>query len=177
MRSGVRDTTKLSWKDLPFELRDELTGKLHNLYDARGDEPAFDSLAVDKQQALLLLLKRMQQKQLWPAVRRIENVYGLGGVGMQFNAWPVLESTLARRRDFTRLFARHSQTSGGFYERGRPRAALHFIFQKCDPVKWYVHFDLYNPVFSLSSLALHMRYEVLGKLTPDWRQIRASLQP
>ena len=177
MPSGIRDTEKLSWKDLTFGVRDELTGKLDDLYGAEGDESAFDLLAIDKQQALLLLLSRMREKDLWRAVRKIENVYGLGGVGMQFKAWPMLESTLERRRDFTSLFARHSKTSGGFYERGRPRAGLHFVFQAGEPVNWYVHFDLYNPVFSLRSLALHLRYEVLGKSNPDWRRIKASLQP
>jgi hypothetical protein len=177
MSSGIHDSQQLCWKDLAFEVRELLTGKLNGLYGATSDEAAFDSLPVDKQQALLLLLRRLQAKGLWHTIRSIENLYGEGGVGMGFKAWPVIESTLRRRRDFTRRFAKHAHTSGGFYERSRPMAALHFIFQKGSPVRWYVHFDLHNPIFSPQSLARHIRYEVLGKLTPDWRQIKASLQP
>jgi hypothetical protein len=177
MSSGSRDSHKLFWKDLAFDLRDELAGKLDGLYGAGGDEVAFDSLPTDKQQALLLLVRRIREKGLWHTVQKIKNVYGMGGVGMEFKAWPMIESTLRNRRDFTRLFAKHSHTSGGFYERDRPRAALHFIFQKGMPSRWYVHFDLYNPVFSPRSLGLHLRFEVFGKLKPDWRQIRACLQP
>ena len=177
MPSGIDDSQRLRWKDLAFDVRDVLTGKLNHLYGATSDEAAFDSLPVDKQQALLLLLKRIHAKGLWDAVRSIENVYGLGGVGMEFKAWPIIESTLRRRRDFTRRFAKHAHTSGGFYERGTPMAALHFIFQKGTPTRWYVHFDLHNPIFSPRSFARHLRHEVVGKLTPDWQQIKASLQP
>jgi hypothetical protein len=176
MPSDIHDSQKLFWKDLAFDIRDQLSGKLSDLYGVHGDESAFNSLAIDKQQALLLLQRRIEEKSLWHTVRKIENVYGLGGVGMEFKAWPMIESTLRRRRDFTRLLAKHSHTSGGFYERGRPRAALHFIFQNGVPVRWYVHFDLHNPVFSPKSFGLHLRFEVLGKLKPDWRQIKASLQ-
>jgi hypothetical protein len=177
MPSESHDSEQLLWKDLAFDIRDQLTGKLNQLYGVIGDEAAFDSLPTDKQQALLLLLRRFSEKGLWHTVRKVENVYGLGGVGMQFEAWPMLESTLRRRRDFTKLFAKHRRTSGGFYERGMSRAALHFIFQRGTPVRWYVHFDLHNPVFSPRSLGLHLRFEVLGALRPDWRQIKASLQP
>jgi hypothetical protein len=177
MPSGGHESQQLLWKDLAFNIRDELTGKLNDLYGASGDEAAFNSLLIDKQQALLLLLQRLSEKGLWHTVRKVENVYGVGGVGMQFEAWPMLESTLRRRTDFTKLFAKHRRTSGGFYERGTPHAALHFIYQKGTPVRWYVHFDLHNPVFSPRSLGLHLRFEVLGALRPDWRQIKASLQP
>ena len=52
--------------------------------------------------------------------------------GLQFEAWPMIESTLSRRRDFTRRFANHKDTSGGFYEKQRGAAILHFLFQEGD---------------------------------------------
>ena len=70
------------------------------------DAVAFESWPVDKQQALMLLMDRLQTKGLWHLVKRITNVYGEGGVGLQFEAWPMIESTLTRRRDFTRLMAK-----------------------------------------------------------------------
>jgi hypothetical protein len=45
-------------------------------------------VAIDKQQAMMLLVDRLQTKGLWHLVKRITNVYGEGGVGMQFEAWP-----------------------------------------------------------------------------------------
>jgi len=177
MSSALADSRQLAWKDLPFETRQLLTGKLDGLWGAPGDKEAFDSLSQDKQRALLLLLQRLETKGLWHTVQRVNNVYGLGGVGMGFHAWPVIHSTLARRSDFTRRFARHRHTSGGFYEKNRPRAVLHFIFQEGNPRSWYVHFDLYSPVFSLASCSRHLRFEVLGKLKPDWRMIQECLKP
>jgi hypothetical protein len=105
-------------------------------------------------------------------VRKIENIYGEGGVGMSFVAWPFIHSTLSSRRDFTSLLARHKDTSGGFYEKGRPEAVLHFLFQKGLPRKWFVHFDLYSPVYSLGSAWKHFRFELLGKVRPSWQMIR-----
>jgi hypothetical protein len=89
----------------------------------------------------------------------------------------MIESVLARRSDFTRKFAKHRNTRGGFYEKGQARAVLHFIFQEGNPRRWYVHFDLYSPVFSLNSLTRHLRFEVMGKLKPDWQMIRECLKP
>lgn len=120
---------------------------------------------------------RLNAKGLWHTVQAIENVYGLGGVGMGFKAWPMIESVLARRSDFTRKFAKHRNTRGGFYEKGRARAVLHFIFQDGNPRRWYVHFDLHSPVFSPNSLTRHLRFEVIGKLKPDWQMIRECLKP
>src|SRR6266480_3060223 len=120
MSSALPDT-QLLWKDLSFETRELLTGKLAGLWGNRNDALAFDSLVPDKQHALLLLLKRLEAKALWHTVHRVENVYGLGGVGMGFRAWPIIHSTLSRRSDFTRRFARHRQTSGGFYEKQRAK--------------------------------------------------------
>lgn len=169
------ETSALAWAELPGETRELLTGKLIGLWGATSDAAAFDSWPLDKQQALLLLLKRMQAKQLWHLVKRITNVYGEGGVGLQFEAWPMIESTLSRRDDFTRRFANHKDTTGGFYEKQRPSAVLHFLFQEGEPRTWYVHFDLYSPVHSPGSAWKHLRHEFMGKLKPDWQMIARFL--
>jgi hypothetical protein len=166
---------KLNWLDLPTEFREQLKGKLVGLWGADSDAAAFESWPVDKQQALVLLLRRLRQKELWHLVRQITNVYGEGGVGLQFLAWPMIESTLERRKDFTRRFANHKDTTGGFYEKQRDSAVLHFLYQDGEPRTWYVHFDLYSPVHSPRSAMKHLRYEFIGKLTPDWRMIAQSL--
>ena len=167
--------TRLTWSDLSTEAHELLTGKLVGLWGASSDVAAFESWPLDKQQALVLLLRRMRQKELWHLVKQVTNVYGEGGVGIQFLAWPMIESTLQRRRDFTRLFANHKDTSGGFYEKNRESAVLHFLYQEGEPRTWYVHFDLYSPVHSLRSALKHLRHEFLGKLTPDWRMIAKCL--
>lgn len=145
------------------------------MWGAETDEAAFDSWTLDKKYALLLLLNRIRAKELWHLVKRIDNVYGEGGVGLQFDAWPMIEYTLSRRKDFTRRFANHKDTTGGFYEKGRAEAVLHFLFQEGQPRKWYVHFDLYSPVHSAGSAWKHLRYEFLSKTKPDWRTIAKSL--
>src|SRR3990172_787392 len=165
-----------TWRNLSLETREALSGKLAGLCGAADDEGAFDSLSMDKQFALLLILRRMREKSIWSVVRKVQNVYGEGGVGIDFEAWPVIESTLSRRRDFTRLFANHKNTSGGFYERGRSEGVLHFLFQEGTPRRWYVHFDLYSPVHSMGSAVKHFRHEYLGKLKPDWRMIQQALK-
>ena len=167
---------QLRWRELTSDARDALAGKLVGLWGAVSDEAAFDSLTEDKQQALLLVFSRMQAKDLWRLVRSIDNVYGEGGVGISFTAWPLVESTLARRKDFTRRFANHKDTSGGFYEKGRAQVVLHFLFQEGSPRKWYVHFDLYSPVHSFRSAGKHIRYEFLGKVCPDWKMIKQYLK-
>ncbi|HKU73403.1 MAG TPA: hypothetical protein VJR02_05755 [Pyrinomonadaceae bacterium] len=168
-------TTSLGWADLSRETKEFLKGKLAGLWGAESDATAFDSWALDKKYALLLLLHRMRVKGLWHLVKRIDNVYGEGGVGLQFEAWPMIESTLSRRPDFTRRFANHNDTSGGFYEKDRDEAVLHFLFQEGKPRIWYVHFDLYSPVHSPGSAWKHLRYEFLSKTKPDWRRIAKSL--
>lgn len=165
----------ITWRVLPKATRADLTGRLRGLYQAPTDEGAFDSLALDKQQALLLLYRRMNELGLWRVVRSVENVYGRGGVGMSFAAWPVVLSTLGRRRDFTRLFANHRDTSGGFYERGRGQAVLHFLYVEGETRQWAVHFDLYSPVHSPASAFRHLRHEALGGVTPNWQMIGATL--
>ena len=52
---------------------------------------------------------------------------------------------------------------------------LHFLYVDGTPEKWYVHFDLYSPVHSPVSMFKHLRYEFVGKLTPDWRMIQQRL--
>lgn len=163
------------WRDLSADLREALTGKLAGLWGAISDEEAFNSFSEDKQHALLLTLCRMQDKSLWHVVKKINNVYGEGGVGIGFSAWPLMKSTLERRKDFTRRFANHKDATGGFCEKGRADAVLHFLYMDEIPQKWYVHFDLYSPVHSLGSALKHLRHESIGKLTPDWRMIQQCL--
>lgn len=170
------DEPSLTWAGLSDNTRELLTGKLAGLWGAPSDAGAFDSWPLDKKQGMLLLLERLQTKSLWRLVRKVTNVYGEGGVGLEFEAWPMLKSTLSQRPDFTRFLANHKGTSGGFYERQRSEVVLHFLFQEGEPRRWYVHFDLYSPVHSPSSALKHLRYEVLGKVRPDWRMIAKSLR-
>ncbi len=166
-----------TWTTLRAETRELLAGKLAGLWNAFDDAAAFDSWPLDKKQALLLLVHRLYAKNLWNLVKRVSNVYGEGGVGLEFEAWPMIESTLSRRRDFTRRFANHNDTHGGFYEKNRGTAILHFLFQEGEPRRWYVHFDLYSPVHSAGSALKHFRHEMLGKIKPDWRMIAKHLNP
>ena len=175
MSRAAAAKSQLKWEELTPATRELLQGRLAGLWDAPSDAAAFDSWPIDKQQALLMLLDRMQAKGLWHVVKRITNVYGEGGVGLQFEAWPMIESMLTRRRDFTRLMANHKDTTGGFYERKRGEAILHFLFQDGEPRTWYVHFDLYSPVHSPGSAFKHLRHEFLGKVRPDWQMIAKHL--
>ena len=167
--------TPLFWRDLPDDVREALGGKLSGLWGAGDDEAAFNGFAVDKQQALLLVVSRLRAKGLWHVINKIANVYGEGGVGIGFSAWPLILATLRARKDFTRFMANHRGTSGGYYEKGRGDAVLHFIFEDGEPQKWYLHFDLYSPIHSPVSALKHLRHEFLGKLTPDWRMIQDCL--
>lgn len=169
---------RLSWPQLAAETRVALGRTLECLYERRDPSAAFDALAVDKQQALLLFVRRLGQLELWSAVRRVVNVYGQGGVGIDFEASPHFDSTLRRRSDLTRLLAARRGCVIGFRERRRPRVALHFL--RCAPAeqggcRWSVHFDLYNPVASPSSAWRHIYYESLRQVTPDWRIIKKEL--
>jgi hypothetical protein len=166
----------LEWNKLPETIRTALARKLEGLYGEARDETIFDQLAVDKQQALLILVRRLLALELWDAVRRIENLYGIGGVGMNFLAWPYLKSRLERRAEFTTWFARHHQTTGGFIERGSRCAALHLLYSERDAViAWEAHFDLYNPWTSPLNAWRHLVHEKIRRETPDWRVIGASL--
>lgn len=166
----------LTWSTLPAETRELLAGKLIGLWGAASDAAAFDSWPLDKQQALLLLLDRLHTKGLWDLVKHVTNVYGKDGVGLEFEAWPGIKSALSQRPDFTVRFAGHSDTSGGFYEKDRGTAILHFLFQEGEPRRWYVHFDLYSPVHSPRSIFRHLRHEYLGNTKPDWRMIARQLE-
>jgi hypothetical protein len=175
MADSTSEDMKILWKDLAEEVRSALTDKLSGLWGAASDEDAFNPLAVDKQQTLLILVSRLQAKGLWDLINKIDNVYGEGGVGIGFHAPPTAEATLRRRKDFTRFMANHKDTTDGFYEKGRGDAVLHFLYQEGTPRKWFVHFDLYSPVHSPISALRHLRYEFIGKVTPDWRMIQDHL--
>ncbi|MBD0372927.1 MAG: hypothetical protein ICV60_18935 [Pyrinomonadaceae bacterium] len=167
---------RIIWRELSIEARDELERKIKDLYGAASAEAAFDNLEIDKQQALLLLMHRLRELKLWEQVRRVENVYGEGGVGMNFLAWHGLLAELRRRKDFTTRFATHRGNAGGFIERGRSRASLHFLYQYKDGRgAWAVHFDLYNPWASPASAVRHLFYEKMKGATPDWQTVRALL--
>lgn len=173
----MSEVSQLSWSDLSADTREGLIGKITGLWGAESDAAAFEACAVDKQQALLIVARRLREIGLWQVIRKIDNVYGVGGVGIAFSAWPYIESTLRERKDFTRLFANHSGTTGGFYEKGRAAAVLHFLYIDAEPRKWYLHFDLYSPVHSPLTAFKHLRHEFIGKLTPDWKMIGKILQP
>jgi hypothetical protein len=168
----------LRWHELSTKLRLALARKLEGLYGGARDEAVFDSLAFDKQQALLILARRLQDLRLWEMVRRVQNLYGECGVGMHFSAWPLLASTLRRRGNFSTLFARHRNTTTGFIERGAGRrASLHFLRAGGVGVDgiWEAHFDLYNPWSSPLSAWRHLVHEKIRRETPDWRIVGASL--
>ena len=162
------------WAELSPSNRSLLHEKLSGLYGVSTDEDAFDRLPVDKRQALLLLQRRLAQVGLWEFVDKIVNVYGVGGVGMYFSAVRDLEPEIQARKDFTRRFARHRDNSGGFLEKRRSRASLHFLYidGRDGGREWHVHLDLYGPMGSLISIAKHLRYEHWGTFRPDWRIMR-----
>ena len=149
----------------------EFSGKLAGLYGWGADEEVYATLPTDKRAALLLVSRRLIQVKLWDAVGWIVNVYGLGGVGLYFSAETDLESELEKRRDFTRHFARHRDNTGGFLEKHRRNASLHFLY--IDPPQgereWHVHLDLYGPMGSLMTTTKHLYHERWRKFRPDWR--------
>ncbi|HEX8889659.1 MAG TPA: hypothetical protein VF779_10800 [Pyrinomonadaceae bacterium] len=165
----------LRWRDLTEDEREALDRKLEGLYGGGSTENVFDSLAVDKQQALLILMRRLSVLELWSAVRCIENLYGMGGVGMSFDAWPFIKSSLERREDFTTWFARHRATSLGFIEKGTNRASLHLLRDEGTEGSWEAHFDLYNPWASPLNAWRHLLHEKIRRETPDWRVVGIAL--
>jgi len=165
-------TVAMVWDELDEDTRATLDNKLDGLYGYERSAAAFESIPFDKQQALLLIMRRLETLYLWSAVRRIDNLYGEGGVGMYFTAWPLLESTLCRRRDFTRWFARHRDNSGGFLEKTRPMASLHFLYIDNGQRLWNVHFDLHSGVCSPLSTVRHLVHEKFLHHRPDWAQIK-----
>lgn len=177
IRADLVEVRALQWSKLPDTIRAALARKLEGLYGVARDETIFDALAVDKQQALLILVRRFLALDLWDAVRRIENLYGEGGVGMNFLAWPFLKSRLERRAEFSTWFARHRNTTVGFIERRtRGCAALHLLYSETGATKyWEAHFDLYNPWTSPLNAWRHLLHEKIRRETPGWRVIGASL--
>jgi hypothetical protein len=149
----------------------EFSGKLEGLYGWGSDEEVYATLPTDKRAALSLISRRLIQVDLWRAVRRIVNVYGLGGVGLYFGAAIDLELELEGRRDFTRHFARHRDNTGGFLEKYRRHASLHFLYidRPRAEREWHVHLDLYGPVGSFLTTTRHLFYERWRKFRPDWR--------
>jgi hypothetical protein len=171
MREWRASAEPQRWSKLSPEIRTGLCGRLAGLYGFPSDEAAFDFLGVDKQNALLLLFQRFETLRLVQTVIRIENVYGLGGVGFDFLASSNLEKTLGSSTGFSKLFARHRNSSIGFLERHRNSATLHLLRVKSERDKWGAHFDLHSPIGSIGSSFKHLYHEkVLGK-TPDWIDI------
>ena len=169
------DELPLDWQELPDDLRTALARKLQGLYGHEQEESAFNALSVDKQQALLLFVHRLRRLKLWYAVRNIENVYGLGGVGMNFKASAHLAPVLQRRRDFTATPAAYRRDYRGFYERHRACASLHFAYFDKGRRHWGVHFDLYSPLGSPLSASRHFFHEKLRVVKPDWRIIKKMM--
>lgn len=172
---GGDDDAKLRWTDVAEALRDDLARKLEGLYGHADGRAAFDVLDADKQQALLLFGARLRELDLWREIERIENVYGTGGVGMSFRAQPGLARALAAHERFTARFASHGDCAEGFFEKGRARAALHFLRMKGDGALWSVHFDLHAPAASPLSALRHLWSEKLRGETPDWQAIKSAL--
>jgi hypothetical protein len=169
------DVAALGWDELPEVLREDLAGRLEGLYGAEDDKRAFDALAVDKQQALLLFAVRLRDLNLWREIESIENVYGLGGVGLNIRARTTLASALEAHGRFSSRFAAHGYTAGGFFETGRDRAALHFLHLNADAPLWSIHFDLHAPSATAFSLLRHLWHEKWRGETPDWRAIKTAL--
>ncbi len=169
------DGAQLRWDDLPQATRSDLTHKLEGLYGHPEDRRAFEALAGDKQQALLLFVHRLRELNLWREIESVENIYGIGGVGMNFRARPALAATLAAHSQFTTRFAAHSDCAGGFLETGRVRAALHLLRMKDESSLWSIHFDLHAPAATPLSALRHIWREKWRGETPDWRAIKASL--
>src|ERR1044071_9225094 len=111
MSEPVPGEPVLTWTTLSAPTRELLRGKLAGLWGAASDGDAFDSWPLDKKQALLLLLDRLDAKGLWDLVKRVTNVYGEGGVGIEFEAWPRIKSTRSERCDLMPRFVNHKDTS------------------------------------------------------------------
>jgi hypothetical protein len=165
-------TLPLKWNELAENTQAALGGKLDGLFGWSRTDEVFESLAVDRQQALLLLLRRLCSLKLWDAVRSVTNVYGEGGVGIDFIAWPLLRTTLERRRDFTKLLAGHRNNEGGFRERRKVTGpALHVVMVEMTSNRWATHFDRYDPLSSLLNLWRHLYREGWRRELPGWRDI------
>jgi hypothetical protein len=172
----IPEERALKWRELSERERLTLARKLEGYYGGTRDEDVFDALDVDKQQALLILMRRLLELGLWDTVRRIGNLWGVGGVGMHFAAWPFLESTLKRRGNFSTLFATHRNTTKGFIERGTGLGSLHILYKDDGTQRgWEAHFDLYNPWASPVNAWRHLLHEKIRHETPGWQIIGTSL--
>jgi hypothetical protein len=160
-----------TWAELIEEEQGRYRNKLSGIYGHEGDEAAYNALTQDKHEALRLISDRLIRAGLWQHVGRIVNVYGVGGVGMYFSPVDDLDSELRRRKEFTRWFARHHDNSGGYLEKGRAHASLHFLY--IDPPEgereWHVHLDLYGGWGSVITAIQHLYWERWRKYRPDWR--------
>jgi hypothetical protein len=165
----------LSWGELMPQARSALAGRVEGLYGIDDDARAFDALALDKQQSLLIFVRRLCELKLWRAVQRVTNVYGEGGVGIEFVASQELRARLRQSRRFTSRFAAHRDTAEGFYELRRRTAALHFLHLRRGGREWSAHFDLYAPLASPASALRHLWHEKLRRETPNWEAIIAAL--
>jgi len=175
LRYKHRSWEHRSWNSLSKEERWLLNGRLVGLYGHGNDGAAFDSLSIDKQQALLLLMGRFEQLGLWDRVKGIENVYGEGGVGFAFKASNDFRTWIQLNPNFTSRFATHRNTEAGFLECGRRSAALHLLYVRSDIDLWEAHFDLYSPVGSVSSAIMHLIKEKLARKTPNWLEIKEAI--
>jgi hypothetical protein len=160
-----------TWDELSEQARQRYENKLGGLYGHESDEAAYNELTVDKQEALDLISARLLSLDLWKYVGRIVNVYGIGGVGLYFSAVGDLDAELSKRRQFTRRFARHHDNSGGFLEKSRNHASLHFLYIDSADGKrdWHVHLDFYGGWGSIITAAQHLYWERFRKFRPDWR--------
>ncbi|MDT7541750.1 MAG: hypothetical protein QOE33_1654 [Acidobacteriota bacterium] len=166
---------ELDWRGLAPNLRDALDGKLEGLYGGADAGDVFNALDLEKQRALLIFARRLSELNLWREVERVTNVYGEGGVGLEFIAAPALKSKLSRSTRFTSRFAAHGDTAEGFYELKRAKAALHFLRARRRKREWSVHFDLHAPLARPSSLLLHLWHEKLRARTPHTEEIADAL--
>lgn len=175
MPDATSNVDLVLWNNLPADVREALTGKLEGLWEHLSDESLFNSCLIDQQQTLLILVSRLLAKDLWQVIQKVNNVWGKHGVGIDFTPVDGVDAMLKGRKDFTTFMANHKGTTGGFYEKGRRDAILHFIYTDGTPQKWAVHFDLYSPVHSPVSIYKHLRHEFFGQLFPDWRMIKERL--
>ena len=96
---------------------------------------------------------------------------------MYFGAVMDLEAELDRRTDFTRYFARHRDNTGGFLEKHRRHASLHFLYLDAPAGRqWHAHLDLYGPLGSLMTVARHLWHERWKKFRPDWRLMKDCVE-
>lgn len=158
------------WDALAARDREMLGGKLSGLYDCgEADGVVFDSLATDKRRALLLIASRYDELDIWRHVRRVTNIYGTGGTGVEFFADNHFTARLDAHPDFTTRFARHRDSSAGYFERRRRRGALHLLRANAEGDSWSAHFDLHSPVASPLSFARHVWHERIRGVCPGWR--------